>query len=261
MSLTLGTGPFGQSPAGTFNFEPEAPDGHAIYLERSPREVRGELRGEVVVRSRRVRMLHETGRLPVYYFPVEDVRMDLLEPSSRSSRCPWKGEATYWTVRVGEHKAEDAAWRYPRPERAPADLAGLLAFDFAAMDAWYEEEERIGPHPRDPYHRVDVRRSGRHVVVSAGGRTVAETRRPWALFETGLPMRLYVPREDVHMDVLEPTDTVTRCPYKGRASYFRLAGADGPDIAWSYEEPLAEALPVAGALCFYDDRVDVAADA
>ncbi len=260
MSLTLGTGPFGRHPAGTFNFEPEAPDGHAIYLERSPREVRGELRGEVVVRSRAVRLLHESGRVPVYYFPVEDVRMDLLEPSSRSGRCPWKGEATYWTVRVGEHKAEDAAWRYPRPERAPADLAGLLAFDFAAMDAWYEEEERIPPpHPRDPYHRVDVRRSARRTAVRADGRTVAESPRPWAVFETGMPTRLYLPRDDVRMDLLEPTDTVTYCPYKGKATYFRLA-AGGGDVAWTFEEPLAEALAIRGALCFADGGVDVVVD-
>jgi uncharacterized protein (DUF427 family) len=127
------------------------------------------------------------------------------------------------------------------------------------MDAWYEEDERAYAHARDPYKMgVDVRRSARHVRVEHAGVTLAETRRPFVLFETGLPVRYYFPAEDVRMDLLAPSPTITTCAYKGQASYWsaRVGGQESADIAWTYREPLVVATPVAGAIAFFQERVD-----
>ena len=125
------------------------------------------------------------------------------------------------------------------------------------MEAWYEEEEQIFKHPRDPYHRVDVVESSRHIRVEIGGQTVAESRRPRLLFETGLPTRYYLPVEDVRMDLLEATETTSVCPYKGQASYWRLAGDPaGRDVAWSYQNPIPECPRIKGLISFFNERVD-----
>lgn len=159
MTLTLGTGPFGQTPAGVFNDAVDV-DGRVIWWEDSPRRVRGILGQETVVDSRRVKLLHESGLLPRWYFPREDVRGDALEPTDRRTHCPIKGDASYFSVRLGDRVAENAAWTYPEPIEGPP-LEGYLSFDFAALDEWLEEDEPVIGHPRDPYHRLDVRATSR----------------------------------------------------------------------------------------------------
>src|SRR5215208_912816 len=205
MTLTIGTGPFGDQGEKTFNFEVRAPRDHVLFFEDSPRRVRVMFGGETVADSRRVKLMHEKGLLPVYYFPEEDVRMDLLEESNDTTYCPFKGDASYWSVQVGDTVAENAVWHYPEPIDSAPPLAGYLAFYWRMMDAWFEEDEEVFVHPRDPYHRVDVLAGSRHVRAAVAGQTVAETRRPWLLFETGLPTRYYLPRADVRMDRLAPT--------------------------------------------------------
>jgi uncharacterized protein (DUF427 family) len=133
MTLTIGTGPFGEQSTGTFNFEVKAPGDHAMYLEDSPRRVRVMLGGETVADSRRVKLLHEAGLLPVYYFPEEDVRMDLLRGSDHTTHCPFNGDASYWSVRVGDKVAENAAWGYPEPIDSAPPLSGLIAFYWRKM--------------------------------------------------------------------------------------------------------------------------------
>ncbi len=257
MGLTSGTGPLGKNPAGTFNFEPPPP-GRALYLEPTPRRVRVEVGGQTIADSRRAMLLHESGLLPLYYFPPQDVRADVLEPSDRHTRCPKKGEASYYTIRVGDRVVENGAWYYPDPiPDAPRRLKGLIAFYFNRMDRWLEEDEEIAVHPRDPYHRVDVLRTERHIRVLLNGQLLAETRRAVALFETGLPTRWYIPREDV-MAELEPTDTVTRCPYKGTAGYYSANGDN--DLVWYYADPLPEVGPIKDLLCFFNERVDIELD-
>jgi uncharacterized protein (DUF427 family) len=219
MSLTVGSGPFGQRPAGSFNFD--VPDDGVFYIEDSPRWIRGRLGDRTVVDSKRVRMLHEAGRLPVWLFPEEDVRTELIPGAALQRRH------------------------------------GLIEVDFAALDEWLEEDERQIGHPRDPYHRIDIRRTSRQVRVSIGGRLVADTSRALVLFETGLPPRWYIPREDVRAE-LAPSEHTTVCAYKGQASHWSAAGEEA--IAWSYEEPLHEALPVRGLVAFYDERVDLELD-
>ena len=188
-----------------------------IRLEPTTRRVRVMFGGVTIADSRKVMLMLENRRLAVYYFPVKDVRLDLLVPTSYRSQHTGKGEASFYDVKVGEKVADTAAWRYLAPKRT--DLRDYVAFYWMKMDAWFEEDDEVFVHPRDPYHRVDVLNSSRHVKVIVGGEVVAETRRPRLLFETGLPTRYYVPKLDVRLDLLTPTTTVTRCPYKGKASY------------------------------------------
>jgi uncharacterized protein (DUF427 family) len=186
------------------------------------------------------------------------VRSDLLEPTERHTHCPKKGDASYYTIRAGDRVVENGAWYYPEPlPRAPEALQGLIAFYFDRMDRWLEEAEEIGVHPRDPYHRVDVVASDRHIRVLVEGEVLAETDSALALFETGLPTRWYIPAEDVLAE-REPSDTVTHCPYKGQASYYSVGGEK--DLIWYYPEPRAEVGRIAGRLCFYNERVDLELD-
>jgi uncharacterized protein (DUF427 family) len=262
MALTVGTGPFGEQSNGTFNFDTETQRAHILYFEDSPRRVRVTFGGETIADSNRTKLLHETNHLPVYYFPMEDVRMEFLEESEHKTSCPFKGEASYWSVRVGEKVAENAVWSYPEPIDSAPPLAGYLAFYWNKMDHWYEEDEEVFVHPRDPYHRVDILESSRRVRVSVNGEVIAETERPRILFETGLPPRYYIPPEDVREDLLVKSEKTTRCPYKGVASYWSVeaGGEIVEDLVWSYQDPIQEAAKVKGYLCFFNERVDLEVD-
>jgi uncharacterized protein (DUF427 family) len=259
--MMTASGPLGRSPAGSFNFEPPAP-GKAMYIEPSPKRVRVEVAGETIADSRAVTLVSESGLQPVYYFPPEDVRAEVLEPSERHTTCPKKGEASYHTIRVGDHVVENGAWYYPDPLPGAKPLAGLIAFYFNRMDRWYEEDEEVFVHPRDPYHRVDVLHTDRHVRVSLNGEALAESRRAVALFETSLPTRWYLPLEDVSATLLD-SEKVTRCPYKGEAGYHSVQLAGGEveaDLIWVYAQPLPEVAKIAGRLCFFNERVDIELD-
>ncbi len=233
-----------------------------VWTEPCPKRVRACLGGVAVADSTRVRILFEDNHLPVYYFPSEDVRTDLLEPTSRSSHCPHKGQASYWTVRVGDRAAADAVWGYQEPVAERADIKGHLAFYWHEMDAWYEEDDEVYVHPRDPYTRVDVLHSSRHVRVELDVHTLADTRRPRMLLETGLPVRYYIPRADVRMDLLQPSPTSSQCPYKGVASYWsaRLGERTFEDVAWTYRFPVPECPKMEGLVAFFDERVDIWVD-
>ncbi len=262
MTLTIGTGPFGDQGDKTFNFQVQAPGGHVLYFEGSPRWVRVVFSGETVASSKRAKLLHESGHLPVYYFPEEDVRMDLLEGSEYTTSCPFKGEASYWSVRVGDKVAENAVWSYPEPVESCPPISGYLGFYWQMMDHWYEEGEEVFVHPRDPYHRIDILESSRHVKVSLNGEVLAETGRPKILFETGLPPRYYIPPEDVREDVLVGSEKTTRCPYKGVASYWsaEVGGERVEDLIWSYQDPIPEAAKIDGLLAFFNEKVDLEID-
>ncbi|MEJ2678615.1 MAG: DUF427 domain-containing protein [Gemmatimonadota bacterium] len=246
---------------GFFNIPLEHRD-HVLYFHPSPRRVRVELAGAVIAESDHMMMLHESGHLPVYCFPEGDVRREYLRESDYRTSSDTKGEARYWSVVAGDRVAENAAWSYESPPEGASPLAGYVIFDWGAMDAWYEEDEQIHIHPRDPYHRVDVRDTHRHVRVTANGETVADTHRAKILFETGLPPRYYIPPQDVRRGFVVDSDTHTGCPYKGTASYYSLKVGDTvlKDVAWYYPEPLEEAERVAGYLSFYDDKVNVEVD-
>ncbi len=226
--------------------------------EDSRRRVRVVFTDITVADSKCVMLFHEFGRLPIFYFPMEDVRMDLMEATDHHTFSPLKGEAAYWTLRVGDRVAENAAWSYPNPLPAGPQMQGYLAFYWEQMDAWYEEEQQVFVHARDPYMRIDVLSSSRHVRIVLGDVTIADTWRPQLLLESWLPIRYYIPEQDVHMELLEPTETTSRCPYKGLASYWtaKIGERVFKNIVWSYREPLPACSPIANFLCFFNERVD-----
>lgn len=230
-------------------------------VEPSPRWVRVKFGGLFIADSKQTLLLRQygPGRLPTYYFPQVDIRMDRLERTT--SGLP-TGETTSWTVKVGDQVAENAAWMYVDPPPELADLKGYVTFAWHKMEAWYEEEEEVFIHARDPYKRVDVLPSSRHVRVVIAGETIAETRRPSLLFETHLPTRYYIPPEDVRMELLEPTSLTTRCPYKGIASYWsvRVGEHVAKNIVWSYPNPIPECPKIKNLLCFFNERVDLYVD-
>ncbi|PJF44056.1 MAG: hypothetical protein CUN55_05900 [Phototrophicales bacterium] len=229
-------------------------------IEDSPRRVRVKFNGEIIADSKRMKLM--LGRHPVYFFPQQDVHMEFLTPTDRE-RNDSIGHTKHWTVTVNEKSAINAAYTYTSfRDETEGSLDGYLTFTWREMDAWYEEAEEIFGHPRSPYHRVDVRRSDRHVRVVIDGVTVAETTNALFLFETGIRTRYYIPQEDIRMDLLSRTDTQTICPYKGFASYWSVTinGNVYEDIVWAYEDPFPEASPIKGALSFYNEKLDIYVD-
>ena len=257
MSLTFGSGPLVAKDFPPTNYEIEGPK-HRILWGEFPRRLRAEFGGETVLDTTAARLLHESQMLPALYVPEADVQMELLEPTDTTTHCPFKGDASYWSIRVGDGVVQDAVWGYPAPNQEAAWLDGHLAFYWDKLDAWYDEDEQVHGHLRDPFHRVDVRRSSRVAFVDARGERVAESSRAMILSETGLPNRVYFPREDVAASVLSPTETSTHCPYKGEASYWSLkvGGETIEDAGFSYEMPFDDATRIAGHVCFLHEDVE-----
>jgi uncharacterized protein (DUF427 family) len=233
-----------------------------VRIEPCPRRLRTFVDGVAIADSRRAIYLFEAGKLPVYYFPVDDVRVDLLRPSDHSTHCPYKGDASYWSIAVGERVIDDAVWGYPTVIDECPDITGYVAFYWNLVDAWFEEDDEVFVHARDPYKRIDVLQSSRHVQVVVDGEVVADTHRPRLLFETGLPTRYYIPKLDVRTDLLARSDTVTRCPYKGVAEYFSVRTPDGlgRDLVWNYPAPIPEIPKIENHLSFFNERVDLVVD-
>ena len=227
-----------------------------IEFELSPKWVRVMFNGQFIADSKRAQLLLPGGP-PYYYFPKEDVRMDLLEPTDHSDQS-LLGQASFWTIKVGDHIAQNAAWTYPQPVSESIDVSAYVTFDWDKMDAWFEEDEEIYVHPHDPYKRIDVLESTRHVKVVVLGKTIADTHKPILLFETGLPTRYYFPKLDVCIGLLEDSDKVTGCAYKGKAHYYsvKVGNKIVRDIAWYYSYPGIEALKIRGRVAFFNERVD-----
>jgi uncharacterized protein (DUF427 family) len=260
MSLTHAPGPLAGRP-GSANYTVDGPP-HRLLLTPFPRRVRGELGGETVIDTTGAFLLHETGLNPRLYVPLDDVRADAIERTDHTTFCPFKGEASYRTVRAGGRVAENALWVYEEPIEASAWLRGLAGCYLDRLDRWLDEDEEVAGF-RDPYHRVDVRRTSRHVVVRARGEVVADTRGALLLSETSVANRFYVPREDVRAAVDGPTETTSVCPYKGVASYWTVELGDGTrlaDAAWSYPEALGDSGDASGHLSFWGDDVEVVVD-
>ncbi|MGH6718847.1 MAG: DUF427 domain-containing protein, partial [Alphaproteobacteria bacterium] len=235
----------------------ERPD-YDVHFEPCPRRLRVAFGGTTVVDSTRARYLFETDHVPIYYFPRADVRMDLLTRTDHRTTCPYKGDAGYFSVTWDGRTAENAAWTYDSPFPEVAEIKDYLAFYWDRMDHWYEEDDEVFVHARDPYKRVDVVASRRPIEVVLGGTTVARSTGARFLFETGLPTRYYLPAADVRMDLLTPSDTTTRCPYKGTARYWHatVGGRRFENVVWSYPDPIPEAARIKGLLAFFDEHMD-----
>jgi uncharacterized protein (DUF427 family) len=233
-----------------------------IELWHSPKWVRVYFGGEFIADSKKTVLVREKGHILTYYFPRQDVRMDLLEKSGLQHEMPGLGRATYWTVKAGGQEAKNAAWSVDKDQPEAAEIEGYVAFKWNQMDAWFEEDEQVFVHPRDPFVRIDTVRSSRHIRVVIDGEAVAETHRPMLLFETGLPVRYYIPKVDVRMDLLQPSTTHTECPYKGVASYYSIKVGDhvSENIVWYYPFPLLEVSKIQNMLSFYNEKVDLYVD-
>jgi uncharacterized protein (DUF427 family) len=231
-----------------------------VRTEPGAKRVRAFLGGEAVFETTRPILVWEGPHFPVYYVPAADVNADLLVPSEHIESSPSQGGARFWSVRVGDRLAENAARQHP--DSPIEEIRDLVRFDWSAMDAWFEEDEEVFTHARDPHHRVDILHSSRHVEVIVNGVTVADSHRPTLLFETGLPTRHYLPLADVRTDLLRPSVSATSCPYKGSASYWSLEvqGERFEDVVWTYPSPLPESTRIAGLACFYNERVDILVD-
>lgn len=259
MSLTLGPGPLGTQPGGEANYAIEGPK-HRLWFQAHPRRIRAKVGGRVVLDTVRGHLLHESNIPPRLYAPLEDFDREVLEPTDHTTHCPFKGDARYYTVRAGDAVRENAVWAYPQPKPEAAWLAPYASLYWDLADSWLEEDEAL-PGLRDPYHRVDVRRTSRPVqVVAEDGTDVARSERATLVFETGAPPRFYLPREDVAAELV-PSATRSRCPYKGEATYHsvRLGERVVEDAAWSYEEPLEGALGVRGLVSFQHEGLEVRA--
>jgi uncharacterized protein (DUF427 family) len=230
-----------------------------VRVEPSQKRVRVYLAGELVADTVQPLLVWEIPYYPAYYIRGADVRAKLV-PTGRTEHSPSRGEAEILDVVTERGTAAGAARRYP--ESPIEALRDAVRLDFAAMDEWLEEDEPIYVHPRSPYSRVDILASSRHVRVEIDGVTVAESRSPRILFETGLPPRYYLPLPDVRMDLLVPSDTRTSCPYKGTAGYWSVEvnGERYEDYVWIYRTPLPESQKIAGLACFYNEKVDLYVD-
>jgi uncharacterized protein (DUF427 family) len=226
--MTVGSGPFGHRPAGRFNID--LPARGIQYLEAFPRRIRGFVAGELVVDSVNVSMLHEQHRLPVWCFPPDDVRVDVLG---------------------------NGAWVH---EEGLA--AGLVGIRWDAVDRWLEEDEEVIVHPRDPYHRLELRDTSRHVEVALDGEKLAGSVSPLVLFETSLPARWYFAPDETAAQLIPSEHPRTGCAYKGWASYFdvRVAGRVERALAWHYPDPLPGMERIRGRICFFNERVELTVD-
>jgi uncharacterized protein (DUF427 family) len=231
-----------------------------VRTERGAKRVRAYLGGELVADTTAPVLVWEAPYYPTYYFPATDVRTELLEPDGGSVHSPSRGDATPFTVRAGDKEAPGAALRYL--DSPIEELRDLVRLEWGAMDAWFEEDEEVFTHARDPYTRVDILASSRLVRVEVDGEVIAESTSPHLLFETGLPVRYYLPKTHVRMDLLVPTDSETHCPYKGQAEWWsvRAGGRVHEDLAWSYRTPLPEGQKIAGLVAFYNEKLDIYVD-
>lgn len=231
-----------------------------VRVETGAKRVRTIFNGHVIADSTRPLLVWESPHYPAYYLPVADIRPDALHPTGRTSHSPSRGDGRLYTVAAGGRDAVDAALRYedsPIPE-----LREAVRFDWDSMDAWFEEDEQVYTHPRDPYTRIDILDSSRRVRVEVDGVTVADSTHPRLLFETGLPTRFYLPKTDVRLDLLELSDKVTRCPYKGQTTYWSVRVGDRlvPDAVWSYPTPLPESQKITGLVAFDPRHIDLFVD-
>jgi len=257
MGLAWQQGPLAPGATGRFLVAEPLPD-RLLFAEPLRRRMRAQFGGVCIADSEDVVLLHEPGRYPVAYFPRGAVTEGALEADAHVTRHADLGPTAWYTVRAGEYSKPRAAWEHTDLPEHASDLSGRVAFAWRAMDAFYEEDERIVGHAADPYHRIDIRRASRHLVVRNDGRVIADTARPLALYESGFAPRWYVCRDDVDETALTEATGQTFCPYKGLCSYYDIGGARR--AAWSYPDAWAEVARIRGLISFEPDKVEVSLD-
>jgi uncharacterized protein (DUF427 family) len=257
MGLSWQQGPLAPGAIGRFLVPAPLPE-RLLYAEPLRRRMRVSFGGTWITDSQDAVLLHEPGRYPVAYFPLNDIADGVLHPAGYVTRHQDLGATEWYAVRAAEQSTNRAAWQHTALPDYASELNGRVAFAWRAMDAFYEEDERIVGHAADSYHRIDIRQASRHVTARAGERIVADTSRPLALYESGFAPRWYVPRDDVDQAELTPAHGQTFCPYKGLCSYYDIGGARR--AAWSYEDAWPEVRRICGLVSFEPDKVEVYLD-
>ena len=258
MGLSWQQGPLGRNPIGTFISATPMPE-RVLYFEPLRRRMSVRFGGGEIARSDDALILFEPARYPVAYFPTGDIRQGVLQPANLESVHADLGDTRWFDVVGDDGKiAQRGAWQHIGPPPGADALRDTVAFGWRAMDAFYEEDERILGHAADPYHRVDIRSSSRHIVVVDGDRLVADTQAALVLYESGFAPRWYVPRDDIAPEILEPVKGQTFCPYKGVASYYHVG--DVRTAAWSYRSPFEEVRRIADFVSFYAEKLEITID-
>jgi uncharacterized protein (DUF427 family) len=257
MGLSWQQGPLSPGAIGRF-LVPEPLPQRLLYAEPLRRRMRVRLGGAWIADSEQVVVLFEPDRYPVAYFPESDISPNVLQLIERTTRHRDLGPTCWYTVRAGERSAERAAWQHTDLPVYANMLKGRVAFAWPAMDAFFEEDERIVGHAADSYHRIDIRQASRNLVVRHHDRVVADSSRPMVLYESGFAPRWYVPRADVDESALTLVEHQTFCPYKGICSYYDIG--DARLGAWSYGEPFPEVGRISGLVSFEPDIVSVQLD-
>lgn len=257
MGLAWQQGPLAPGAVGRFLVPDPLPE-RMLFAEPLRRRMRVRFGGTWIADSDDVVLLHEPGRYPVAYFPVDAIADGVLESGEHTTRHQDLGTTAWYTVRAGTQSKPRAAWQHTDLPGYAGELKGRVAFAWRAMDAFYEEDERIVGHAADAYHRIDIRQTSRHLIVRDGDRVIADTRRPLALYESGFAPRWYVPRDDVDQTALTAAEGQTFCPYKGLCSYWDVG--DARRAAWAYEDAWTEVDRISGLISFEPDKVEAHLD-
>jgi uncharacterized protein (DUF427 family) len=258
MGLSWQQGPLAPGAIGRF-LVPEPLPKRLLYVEPLRRLMRVRFGGSWIAESEQVILLFEPGRYPVAYFPETDVSPNTLERIEHATEHPDLGHTSWYTVRAGGgHTAARGAWQHTALPAHASELQGRIAFAWTAMEAFYEEDERIVGHAADSYHRIDIRQSSRHLMVRHRDRIIADTKRPLVLYESGFAPRWYVLRADIDESALTPAEHQTFCPYKGICSYYNIG--DAQLAAWFYPDAYSEVGRISNLVSFEPDIVSVHLD-
>jgi len=257
MGLSWQQGPISPGAIGRF-LVPEPLPQRLLYVEPLRRRMRVRFGGTWIAESEHVLLLFEPGRYPVAYFPKTDISRDVLEGSDHSTRHADLGSTSWYTVRAGGQHAVRGAWEHVDLPPYARVLRDRVAFAWRAMEAFYEEDERILGHAADSYHRIDIRQASRNLVVRHQDRVVADSKRPIVLYESGFAPRWYVPRADIDESALTFVEHQTFCPYKGLCSYYDIG--DARLAAWSYRAAYPEVARISSLVSFEPDIVSVQLD-
>ncbi|MFF0794130.1 DUF427 domain-containing protein [Streptomyces spiralis] len=257
MGLSWQQGPLSTGAVGHFLTPQPLPE-RLLFAERLRRRMRVRFNDAWVADSEDVILLHEPGRYPVAYFPRQDIDEQALVPSGKVTHHKDLGDTTWYTVHAGERTTERAAWEFTALPAHAGALQRRIAFAWRAMDAFYEEDERILGHAADPYHRIDIRNTSRTLEVRHGDTVIARSEHPVVLYESGFAPRWYVPRADIDETRLRPVQGQTFCPYKGLCDYYDIG--DAQRAAWCYHDAYREVDRISDLLSFEPDKVEVYLD-
>jgi uncharacterized protein (DUF427 family) len=257
MGLSWQQGPLSSGAVGRF-LVPEPLPERLLYVEPLRRRMRVRFGGEWIADSENVLLLFEPGRYPVAYFPENDISQGTLERTEHTTRHTDLGLTAWYMVKAGQKQAARGAWQHVELPAYANELRDRVAFAWVAMDAFYEEDERIVGHAADSYHRIDIRQTSRHIIVRHRDRVIADSKRPLALYESGFAPRWYVPRADIDESALASVEHQTFCPYKGLCSYYDIGEARL--AAWYYPEAYREVDRISDLVSFEPEMISVQLD-